>query len=119
MRDKLDGKKIVVYLIIVLLIGLLLSYNAASSDSPKSRDDEEGETIALKEGDKFIESRSTVTYKLTNSEILSRINRMFGLRLEEEAILKFNNHLDKESLQKPIPKGTELRLFIQSKPGDK
>lgn len=112
-------KKSTWYLVIPIL-GFILSYNVVTSDQG-TRVSHQGETIGLKEGDEFIKDRSTVEYKLTEDESISRINWKYGLSLNEKSILSFNKHLnlDKESLKKPFSKGTELKLFIQSKLGKK
>ena len=114
MEYKSSNKKMIFY-IVILILGLILAFDNSDSAPENRLEGEQGEIIELKEGFKFIEARSTVTYQLIEDESITGITRMFGLRLKEEAILRLNQHLGEEYLEKKIPKGTTLTLFIQSR----
>jgi hypothetical protein len=114
MAYKLNKKKALGYLVIIF-VGFILSYTAATSDSRGYRTAEKGQSLDLKKGAQFIGKRSTVAYIFEKEEKFTEISRIYGLRLNEELLKKHNRGLDEELLRKKIPKGTELQLPIQLK----
>ncbi len=103
--------------ILVLVIGLFLAVDFTDTDASPSPSNtgEEETTSGLNEGFEFIQSRSNVTYRIMQDEYIREILRWFHLRLKDEAILNLNRHLDRDDLKERIPKGAEVKLFIQAK----
>jgi hypothetical protein len=110
--------KIILY-IIILLLGLWLGFNTSDPPSPPPG----GENVAMdntgginsKEGSAFIESRSLVNFRLVKEATLGEVKEMFRLSVNEDVILQLNKQLSRKYLEKKVPQGTQLKLFIQSR----
>ncbi len=115
-RYKLAAKNITLYIIIPALMILLLAYDPGTTGIEPGPAG--GVKMAPVESAAFIKGRSVVIYELTESKSLEQLNRMFGLRLKPGEFLRYNKSLTQRQLGK-IPKGTRVKLYIQSrKTGD-
>lgn len=99
--------------IIVISFVFLLSVPAAIAEFGLSyRDESSIVKEDLKEGFKFVEARSFVTYKLDRNERAEDIISLFSLNLRKEAFFRVNPELRSMNV---IPAGTIVKLFIQSR----